>query len=199
MEAMELLEYVKSLHDREFPMDEKLREIIRHSSEVFSEEFQILEGSDILERVTFNPGVIVGGEKVNIVAQHCSIDLELRIPWGCSIPDLVSDIRVHAPHGTIVQETVHDPSLTDPGCDFAAVVCSEVEKVWGGNVFPILQWAASDARHLRSAGFRVIEYGPGELATLHGKNERVSVVSLENAVKIYLGILHTYRQKTEMS
>jgi succinyl-diaminopimelate desuccinylase len=74
-----------------------------------------------------------------------------------------------------------------------------VEKVWGGNVFPILQWAASDARHLRSAGFRVIEYGPGELATLHGKNERVSVVSLENAVKIYLGILHTYRQKTEMS
>lgn len=199
MEAMELLEYVKSLHDREFPMDEKLREIIRHSSEVFSEEFQIQEGSDILERVTFNPGVITGGEKVNIVAQHCSLDLELRIPWGCSIPDLVRDIRAHAPHGTILQETVHDPSLTDPGGDFAEVVCSEVEKVWGGEVFPILQWAASDARHLRNAGFRVIEYGPGELATLHGINERVSIVSLENAVKIYRGILHIYRKKGEIS
>jgi len=197
MEAMELLEYIKSLHNREFPMDEKLREIIRHSSEVFSEEFQIQEGSDILERVTFNPGIISGGEKINIIAQHCSVNLELRIPWGCSIPDLVIDIRAHAQNGTIVERIVHDPSLTDPDCEFAAVVCREVEKVWGGDVFPILQWAASDARHLRCAGFQVIEYGPGELATLHGINERISVVSLENAVKIYRGILDTYSKKTE--
>ncbi|MGD0533951.1 MAG: M20/M25/M40 family metallo-hydrolase [Methanoregula sp.] len=199
MEAMELLEYIKSLHNREFPMDEKLREIIRHSSEVFSEEFQIQEGSDILERVTFNPGIISGGEKINIIAQHCSVNLELRIPWGCSIPDLVIDIRAHAQNGTIVERIVHDPSLTDPDCEFAAVVCREVEKVWGGDVFPILQWAASDARHLRCAGFQVIEYGPGELATLHGINERISVVSLENAVKIYRGILDTYSKKTETS
>jgi len=199
MEAMELLEYVKSLHDREFQMDEKLREIIRLSSEVFSEEFQILEGSDILERVTFNPGVISGGEKINIVAQQCSVNLELRIPWGCCIPDLVKDIRAHATNGTVVEKTVHDPSFTDPGCNFAAVVCHEVEKVWGGDVFPILQWAASDARHLRCAGFQVVEYGPGELATLHGINERVSVVSLENAVKIYRGILNTYSKKTKTS
>ena len=71
--------------------------------------------------------------------------------------------------------------------------------VWGGDVFPILQWAASDARHLRSAGFRVIEYGPGELSTLHGTNERVSVVSLENAVNIYLGILNAYSKTSGLS
>jgi len=199
MESMELLEYVKSLHNREYKLNEKLRGIIRRSSEVFSEEFQIQKGSDILERVTFNPGVISGGEKINIVAQHCSVNLELRIPWGCSIPDLVRDIRAHAPNGTVVEETVHDPSLTDPGCTLATVVCNEVEKVWGGNVFPILQWAASDARHLRTAGFQVIEYGPGELATLHSINERVSVFSLENAVKIYRGILQAYSKKTEAS
>jgi succinyl-diaminopimelate desuccinylase len=199
MEAMEMLAYVKSLHDREFPIDEKLREIIRHSSDVFSEEFRIQEGSDILERVTFNPGVIAGGEKVNIVAQHCTLDLELRIPWGCSIPDLVRDIRAHARHGTILKETTHVPSFTDPDCDFVRIVCREVERVWGGNVFPILQWAASDARHLRSSGFRVIEYGPGELSTLHGTNERVSVVSLEKAVNIYRGVLNAYDKTSELS
>jgi len=67
-----------------------------------------------------------------------------------------------------------------------------VERAWGGAVFPILQWAASDARHLRRAGFNVIEYGPGELATLHGIDERVSVASLEKAVGIYRGILNAY-------
>ena len=154
-----MLAYVKSLHDREFPINEKLREIIRHSSDVFSEEFRIQEGGDILERVTFNPGVIAGGEKVNIVAQHCTFDLELRIPWGCSIQDLVRDIREHAPHGTILQETAHDPSFTDPNCDFVGVVCREVERVWGGNVFPILQWAASDARHPQECGIQ------GDLST----------------------------------
>jgi succinyl-diaminopimelate desuccinylase len=199
MEAMEMLAYVKSLHDREFPIDEKLREIIRHSSDVFAEEFRIQEGSDILERVTYNPGVIAGGEKVNIVAQHCTLDLELRIPWGCSIPDLVRDIREHARHGTISNETTHIPSFTDPDCDFVRIVCREVERVWGGDVFPIVQWAASDARHIRSAGFRVIEYGPGELSTLHGTNERVSVVALENAVNIYRGILNAYSKTSGLS
>ena len=53
--------------------------------------------------------------------------------------------------------------------------------------------------HLRSAGFRVIEYGPGELATLHGINERVSVVALENAAKIYRGIMQNLPQKAEIS
>ncbi|MEN6395853.1 MAG: ArgE/DapE family deacylase [Methanoregula sp.] len=199
MESVELLEYVKSLHSRKYTMDKNLREIIRRSSDVFSKVFRIQKGSDILERVTFNPGVIFGGEKINIVAQQCSVSLEMRIPWGCSIPDLIRDIRAHAPNGTVVEETVHEPSLTDPGCNFATVVCNEVEKVWGGTVFPILQWAASDARHLRSVGFQVIEYGPGDLETLHGINERVSVFSLENAVKIYRGILQTYSKKTETS
>ena len=164
MEAMSLLEYVKSLHEEEFSFDEKLREIIENSSKVFSEEFRIEKGSEILERVTFNPGVITGGEKVNIIAQHCDLDLELRIPWGCSIPELMRRIVEHAPHGTIMQETLHEPSLTDPLCDFVSLVCREVETVQGGAVSPIVQWAASDARHLRRTGFRVIEYGPGDLS-----------------------------------
>jgi succinyl-diaminopimelate desuccinylase len=87
---------------------------------------------------------------------------------------------------------LHDPSLTDPSCDFVSLVCRVVGAVEGQPVSPILQWAASDARHLRAAGFRVIEYGPGELATLHGTNERVSVTALEKAAEIYLRIMQAY-------
>jgi len=195
MEVMSLLEYIKSLHEQEFSLDEKLREIIRNSSKVFSEEFRIEKGNEILERVTFNPGVITGGEKVNIIAQHCDLALELRIPWGCSIPELIRGIVAHAPHGAIMQQTLHEPSLTDPSCDFVSLVCREVETVQGGTVSPIVQWAASDARHLRCAGFRVIEYGPGDLATLHGINERVSVTSLNKAATIYQRIMRAYRER----
>jgi len=199
MEAMHLLEYIQGLHEQPFPFSDNLREIIRTSSQVFSEEFKIDKGNEILERVTFNPGVISGGEKVNIVAQRCDLDLEMRIPLGCDIRELIMGIMEHAPHASIVKETLHEPSLTDPSCDFVSLVCREVEAVQGRPAFPIFQWAASDARHLRAAGFRVIEYGPGELATLHATNERVRVAALEKATEIYLRIMRAYSSRSSAS
>jgi succinyl-diaminopimelate desuccinylase len=192
MEALSFMQHINELHAREFPVDEQLKKIIQHSSEAFSKEFHISRGEEILQRLMFNPGVIRGGEKTNIVAQQCDLDLELRIPWGCDIPTLIADLKAHAPHGTIQSETVHNPSLTDPGCDLVSIACAEVQKVYGGDVFPIVQWAASDARHLRLAGFNVIEYGPGELSTLHAVNERISITSLEHASEIYQGIMKAY-------
>jgi succinyl-diaminopimelate desuccinylase len=199
METMRLLDHLKNIHERAFPMDQKIQDILKTSADVFSEEFQIEKGSEILEHVTFNPGVINGGEKVNIVAQRCSLDLEMRIPWGCNIRDLVNEILVHAPHAVLTKETFHEPSLTDPLCDFVSLVCREVGNVQGGQVSPIVQWAASDARHLRSVGFRVIEYGPGELSTLHGTNERVAVESLEKAAAIYERIMRAYESKVHLN
>ena len=150
MEALSFLQYVKGLYAKEFPLDDQLKEIIRHSSEAFSKEFTLNNGEDILQRLMFNPGVISGGEKTNIVAQHCDLGLELRIPWGCDIPDLVADLKAHALNGTVTSETVNEPSLTSPDCDFVSIVCENVQNVYGGDIFPIVQWAASDARHLRS-------------------------------------------------
>ena len=97
----------------------------------------------------FNPGVIKGGEKSNIVSQHCDLDLEIRVPWGCSIPDLLEDIRAMPPTGQSPpgQRTSHRSPL--PKCRLVSVTCDSVNEIYGGEVFPIIQWAASDARHLR--------------------------------------------------
>jgi len=126
------------------------------------------------------------------VAQHCELDLELRVPWGCSISGLIEGIKSQARHATITSEEIHEPSITDPACRLVKVTCNEIERVQGGTVFPIVQWAASDARHLRSCGFNVIEYGPGEVSTLHAVNERVTIDSLNKAAQVYLGIMTAY-------
>ena len=195
MEALSLLEQVKALHDREYPVDERLKEIIDRSSGVLEEEFKIHNVSEVLKKLMYNPGVIKGGEKSNVVAQHCDLDLELRVPWGCSIPELVEEITSHAPSMKIISQTTHDPSMTDPSCRLVTVTCNEVERVYGGTVFPIVQWAASDARHLRLCGFNVIEYGPGEISTLHAVNERVSIDGLKKASAVYAGIMTAYTDK----
>jgi succinyl-diaminopimelate desuccinylase len=192
MEAMELLEYVKGLHDREYPVDEPLKEIIARSSRVLAQEFNIKDFSDILRKLTYNPGIIKGGEKSNVVAQHCTLELELRVPWGCSLENLIDDISANARNGKIVSQETHNPSFTDPSSPLVTVTCDEVRKVWGGTVFPFVQWAASDARHLRLHGFNVLEYGPGEIASLHAVNERVAIAFLEMASLVYRGVMEKY-------
>ena len=192
MEAMSLLEYVKGLHEQEYPVDDRIKEIIDRSSKVLEEEFRIHDVSKVLKKLMYNPGVICGGEKSNVVAQQCELDLELRVPWGCSISGLIEGIKSQARHATITSEEIHEPSITDPACRLVKVTCNEIERVQGGTVFPIVQWAASDARHLRSCGFNVIEYGPGEVSTLHAVNERVTIDSLNKAAQVYLGIMTAY-------
>ena len=194
MEAVSLLEYVQDLHDREYPVDDPLKGILDRSSDVFEEEFGMKDGRSILKKLMYNPGVIAGGEKSNVVAQHCELELEIRVPWGCSMHELVAGIAAHAPHGTIAEQETFDPSLTDPACSLVAITCAEVARVYGGTVFPIAQWAASDARHLRLCGFRVIEYGPGGIATLHAVNERVRTEALEKASLVYRGIMQRYAE-----
>ena len=192
MEAMALIGYVHKLHTRDYPVNADLEEILERSARVLKKEFNLTGVSDILRHLTYNPGTIRGGEKSNVVAEHCILELEMRVPWGCAIPDLKSAIMAHAKNAKILLEESHNPSITDPASTLVTTTCDEVRKVWGGRVFPIVQWAASDARHLRLRGFNVLEYGPGEIASLHAVNERVTIESLEKAVLVYCGVMERY-------
>jgi succinyl-diaminopimelate desuccinylase len=192
MEAMDLIAYVRRLHTRDFAVNTDLEEILARSADVLKKEFNIQGVSDILRRLTYNPGTIHGGEKSNVVAEHCVLELEMRVPWGCAIPDLKSAIMAHTTNAKILLEETHEPSMTDPSCRLVTITCDEVRNVWGGPVFPIVQWAASDARHLRRHGFNVLEYGPGEISSLHAVDERVAIDSLEKAALVYRGVMERY-------
>ena len=139
----------------------------------------------------FNPGRIEGGEKANIVAEQCRMELDIRVPWGCSLYDLRKSIAEHAPDAVIREANVAAPSLTHPDARVVRTVSREVERVYG-TVAPFLQWAASDAKHLRDKGFDVVEYGPGDITTLHAVDERVSIEQLEKAVDVYRGVIREY-------
>jgi succinyl-diaminopimelate desuccinylase len=192
MEAFALLGYAQQLHRKEYPIAPCLENLIGESSRVLEEIFQIDAGGDVLRKIMYNPGTIHGGEKANIVAQRCSLELDIRIPWGCDPSALLEDLRVHAPLAEFVLEDMSEPSLTPPDRRIVRVTCTEIARQYPGRVSPVVQWAATDARHLRREGFDVIEYGPGEIATLHAVNEKVSVDALERSVSIYKGIILAY-------
>jgi succinyl-diaminopimelate desuccinylase len=191
MAAFDLIGYMREVHARRFPVGEDLQPLVDQSARVFSEVFGIEGGDEILTRVMFNPGRIEGGEKANIVAEQCRMELDIRVPWGCSLDELRKGIAEHAPDAVIRETDVAEPTLTPPDARIVRTISREVERVYG-TVTPFLQWAASDAKYLRDEGFDVVEYGPGEIPALHAVDERVSVEQLERAVDVYRGVIRAY-------
>lgn len=196
MEAYKLLEYVKKLNGIPFsPGDPVISRLVDDSATILSDALGMPRAHEILTRIMYNPGTIVGGEKANIVAQHCRLELDLRIPWGCDPTALLEDLRAHAPRGEIAVTNLAEPSLTPPDVPFVSALLQEIERVYGHPARPVVQWAASDARYLRRAGFLVAEYGPGEISTLHAVDEHVTIESLERASRVYLGMIAHYAER----
>jgi len=198
MEAFSFIEFIKTLHTRDYdPGGPALSRLISESSEILGEIFSMEGTKDILTHVMFNPGTIEGGEKANIVAQQCSLELDLRIPWGCSIPGLLEEIRTRAPGANISVINMSEPSITSPDSLLVTRLLEEIKNVHHQPARPMVQWAASDARYLRREGFPVVEYGPGEMQALHAVDEHVTVESLENAVRVYKGLMDRYAGKRD--
>ncbi|KUG21311.1 acetylornithine deacetylase [hydrocarbon metagenome] len=192
MEAYALLEYLHDLHGHEFVADGETRALIERSMKVLEETLAAEGQGDILTRIMYNPGCIEGGEKANIVAQHCTMELDVRVPWGCSTEHLIGLIADRAENATLRVLSVFEPTLTPPDTLLVTALCAEIERVHAAPASPIFQWAASDARYLRNAGFSVADYGPGEIDTLHAVDERTSIAGLEKAVDVYRGLIAAY-------
>jgi succinyl-diaminopimelate desuccinylase len=126
------------------------------------------------------------------VAEHCTLELDLRIPWGCTGAEIIEEVRAAAPRATMRAADCSEPNLTRVDAPIVTTTCREIGRVRGRPGVPIVQWAASDAKVLRVAGFDVVEYGPGDVTTLHGIDERVPVAALESATAVYGGIIRSY-------
>lgn len=195
MQAFSFLRWMDKLHNRVYPQTPALEEIIAHSIAI-SDMQEGHEFSSIFRQIMYNPGLISGGERVNIVAQKCRLTMDMRLPWGCDCDEVFGEIYGHLPPAAkVVPITKVNASFTDPKSFLVQSACNAISGVYDVVSRPIVQWAASDARALRKAGFRAIEYGPGELCGLHGLNERVRIDQLHSVEEIYFRLIRTYREK----
>ncbi len=192
MEALRFLESLEELHAGEFATPEELHPLIDASARALESIFPIEGIRKILTSVTYNPGVIRGGEKANVIAQHCTLELDLRIPWGASVQELMGWLEAHARGARIAVRDLSEPNHTPPDAGVVQALCREIQRVTGVAPQPIVQWAASDAKLLRMEGFPVVEYGPGEIRLLHAVDERVRIASLETASEIFGGFIAGY-------
>lgn len=196
MQAVSFLNQLAALHEQVYPQTPQMDGIIAHSCDV-AREIYGADFSSVFRQIAYNPGIITGGERENVVAQKCSVVVDTRLPWGVTVDEAEAEIRSFLPPSAQMQvKTSANASMTPPDSFLVRSVCESISSAYGIAVLPMVQWAASDARAMRLAGFNAIEYGPGELQTMHGKDERVSVAQLNTAADIYYSIIQRYRKQS---
>ncbi|MCP8323247.1 MAG: ArgE/DapE family deacylase [Candidatus Methylarchaceae archaeon HK02M2] len=139
-----------------------------------------------MDHYTLNVGMIKGGEKVNIVADNCELELDLRIPLGGSRAEAEKIIERIVGEGEIDYINYAPPSFTPLGSNLIRVLRKVSRSIFKEKTPTTCMTATTDAHYLRSTlKIPVVSYGPGYEEACHVYDERVDVSDVLGCAKVY--------------
>ena len=154
-----------------------------------------------LTRMTVSPNVIYGGEKVNVVPDYCQAEVDIRILPGQDDNYVLGELQKLLPDGTMVEIlNYHVPSFSPVNSPYYTLIEATLKKVAGEvTCLPQISTGATDSRFLREAGISCYgiapmakDFDPQIKATIHGKNERIDVASLQVKVEFLVALARAY-------
>jgi len=169
-----------------------VRELIA-SSKAFAEEREgYIDGiGAVFDHVTINVGTVRGGSSTNVVADRCVVDIDTRVPIGLTraqVLERVDELLREAGVEAVVEPLGFrsEPNWTLVDDPIVSELVGALRELTGDDTAEgVLQWASSDARTFRSHGIPVLQYGPAELVTIHGFDERAPLADVILAAKTY--------------
>ncbi|GDX80758.1 acetylornithine deacetylase [Deltaproteobacteria bacterium] len=138
--------------------------------------------ADMLDRpfVVLNTATIHGGAAINIVPDHCVIDVGFRPLPGMNEDDLVAELRARvAAWGTVERLRVTPAMLTPEGTALQAILANHASAPGAGAVS-----FATDGGNLSELGMSPLVFGPGSIDVAHMADEYIDVGELNRAVGV---------------
>ena len=136
-------------------------------------------------------GLISGGTGVNIVPEHCAIQVDIRLLPGqdwqatyAEISQLADEWLAHGPDG--IQFQFDPPSVVDPSFELPAehplvkTACAV-----RGQPEPDVVFFSCDASKMAAHGVPVIVLGPGDIAQAHTVDEFIALTDLDAGTDAY--------------
>lgn len=143
--------------------------------------------TDILSSVTVNAGVIAGGTKINLIADHCRAEIDVRVPPGVSTAEILRVVgRIVRGRRGMSYELIQrsEPNWTSPGHEFLQTVRATATAVRGEAPYFNISGPATDSRVFRRAGMPVAVFGPTPYF-LGGSNEHVTVRDYLDVIRVH--------------
>ena len=139
-----------------------------------------------LQGLAFNLGLIEGGIKPNIIADHASVKFGFRPLPGQSVENLLSDLGIESSDKNVkFTQGFRAPSLPANG---TIETLEHFARDLGLNISPPVNFW-TEASLFSEAGFKAIVYGPGDIANAHQSDEFVMIDQLETALKQYKNLV----------
>ncbi|WP_019421672.1 M20 family metallopeptidase [Paenibacillus sp. OSY-SE] len=189
MKAAAAVQALQQLHHYPVDLPDEVKDIIEVTKQYIAQK-ENADFSAIIDRVSVNVGLIEGGTKTNVVPDRCTVSVDTRLPFGVEPSQVLAEAtRLLA--GIGIETDLHPEGFqglanwtpsTDPIVEELVQHICDVKQE---EAYGVLQWASSDARHFRRVGIPVLQYGPAELSTIHGFNEKAPVQDVVDAAKVY--------------
>lgn len=149
-----------------------------------------------LKSPTLNIGTIRGGDKVNIVADWCEFQLDIRFLPGMSAKNLLKDIRTvirkHTRQFKIEIEGIQKPYSIDPNHALATYLKKATQKI---RIRPMIKGSegATTMTFFQNKNIPAVATGFGSRACAHIANEYVRIDNLYKGAKVLEEFLKSYR------
>lgn len=149
---------------------------------------------EVLGAPTLNIGTIHGGSKVNMVADHCEIEIDRRTIPGETTEEVTAEIQAAVTGladedpGLHARIEVFDGAEASETPEQTTMVrhLTEARSAFGVPGSEIGYAGATDARFLINQGrIPSIVFGPGDLLQAHTTGEHVEIRQLVEAARIY--------------
>ncbi|QDU78518.1 Acetylornithine deacetylase [Polystyrenella longa] len=143
-----------------------------------------------LGSATISVGIIKGGSSVNIVPEHCEIEIDRRLIPGeeglAAQAELHQFLSSHVDFEIIFSEPwVNVPPLSDTENGLLSKVLLQTIEPVAGERTSIAVPFGTHASPVAAAGVPAVVFGPGSIDQAHTKDEWIEVKQLEQAAEIY--------------
>lgn len=172
---------LSKISEIEIKVPEEIKEVIK-------ETLEIIPHSEVF-RISYNPAVIKGGVKVNVVPDYCEVEIDMRIPPGINKEKALEYVRSLVSNSEIQFIDSSEPNYTSPDNNYVKILEEVVIKTLNYKPKKYIMTGATDSRFFRYRGIPAIVYGPGELGTAHSYNEYVTLEEIKKVYNVYKNYL----------
>jgi succinyl-diaminopimelate desuccinylase len=161
-EGARLIAELESLTELPFDIPQDVEEKIEAARDALDDALGP-GATDVVKAITLNIGLIRGGDKMNVIANGCHIEVDLRCPVGITRDALLREFEkmLGKYEGTTFKIAGgHDPAVCDPDHEMVEIIARNAEAVRGIRPYPAISIGGTDCRLWRARGIPAYVYGP---------------------------------------
>lgn len=181
-----LLAALAALETRPWPVPEDFLRAI-DAARATTDELLGAGTTDVLSAVNVNLGTIRGGTKINLTADHCEAEVDIRLPPGVSGAAMLQHVGriVRGERGADYEVLSRsEPNYSPPEHALFTLMSKNVAETTGAAPGLTIGAPATDSRVFRRAGMPVAVFGPRPY-NLGAADEHITVTDYLDTIRVH--------------